>query len=101
MICCSLIQSDDGSKESPFLDVSVKDIKDWEVLRNIQIFQVNGISAISSSIQFLSCSTTKTILETIDRDRQSTLVGTVNQRIDFDFYLLYRSTNFPPKRNFF
>ena len=29
------------------------------------------------------------LVETIDRGRQSTLVGTVNQRIDFDFYLLY------------
>ena len=59
------------------------------LLRNIQISQVNGISAISSSLQFLSCSTTK------KRDcspRQYSPVGIVNQGF---IYLLYSSTNFP------
>ena len=31
---CFSLQSDVGSKDSPVLAVSVKDIKDWEVLRN-------------------------------------------------------------------
>ena len=70
--CCNL-HCDDGPKECPVLDVSVKEIKDWEVLRNIQIFQVNGISAISSSIQFLSCSTTKTSRD--HRQRQTVHSG--------------------------
>ena len=70
--CCDL-HSDDGSQEIPVLDVSVKEIKDWEVLGNIQIFQVNGISAISSSIQFLSCSTTKTSRD--HRQRQTVHSG--------------------------
>ena len=58
----------------------------WEIFK---FSQVNGISAISSSLQFLSCSTTK------NRDcspRQYSPVGIVNQGF---IYLLYSSTNFP------